>query len=205
MRRVVCFAAVLLMLAGCAVRPIGGPDGWKVYGPAGPEGIAGPAGPAGPQGIAGARGAMGPQGPAGSAGAFGQKGVDFVFMTVADVLFDFDRADIRIDEARRIMGLAAYLNANPNSLVELEGYADPRGSDGYNVALSHRRVDAVKSALIAAGVDPGRFVTGAYGEMTLKCNEATENCWQKNRRVEVKLVPTDNAIGGAMPWLPNGK
>ena len=132
-------------------------------------------------------------------------GADFAFTMVGDVLFDFDRADVRIDEAQRLAALAEYLNANPNFQVELEGYADPRGTEAYNVALSRRRVEAVKSALIAAGVDPSRFVTGAYGEMTLKCEEATETCWQQDRRVELKVVPTENAIGGAMPRLPNGK
>ena len=46
MSRVVCIAAALLLLAGCAVRPVGGAEGWKVYGPQGPQGVAGPPGAA---------------------------------------------------------------------------------------------------------------------------------------------------------------
>lgn len=202
MRRVVCFAAVLLLLAGCAVRPIGGAEGWKVYGPEGPQGIAGPPGPQGPQGVAGLTGPMGPPGPAGPMGATGPKGADFAFLTMNDVLFEFDRAELRADEAQRLAAVAEYLKANPTFRVELEGYADPRGAQKYNVALSQRRVEAVKSALIAAGVDAARIGTGAYGEMTLKCADATETCWQKDRRVEIKVVPTENGIAGASPWMP---
>ena len=59
MRRVLFVAAALVVVAGCSARPVGGPDGWKVYGPSGPQGVAGPAGlagAAGPQGIAGVNG-----------------------------------------------------------------------------------------------------------------------------------------------------
>jgi outer membrane protein OmpA-like peptidoglycan-associated protein len=205
MRRGLYLAAVLLVLAGCAVRPIGGPEGWKVYGPPGPEGIAGLAGPAGPQGVAGAPGPMGPQGAPGVMGAQGPKGMDFAFVTMGDVLFDFDRAELRLDDAQRLGALGEYLKANPMFRIEIEGYADPRGTDAYNVALSRRRVEAVKSALVTAGVDPARFVTGAYGARAPKCDAATEECWALDRRVEVKVIPTESGIGGASPWMPTDR
>jgi len=50
MKRLLYVTIALLVAAGCAARPVGGPEGWKVYGPAGPQGIPGMAGPAGPQG-----------------------------------------------------------------------------------------------------------------------------------------------------------
>ena len=50
MKRVVCvMIALAVAAAGCSVRPVGGPDGWKVYGPPGPQGFAGLPGPPGPQ------------------------------------------------------------------------------------------------------------------------------------------------------------
>lgn len=201
MKRVLCLAAVLLLVAGCSVRPVGGPDGWKVYGPPGPQGIAGPPGPPGPQGIAGAPGPMGPAGPAGAIGASGPRGSDFVWTAFGDVLFDFDRATLRQEEAARLAELAAMLKQNPDYKVELEGYADPRGTDAYNVALSRRRVEAVRQALIEAGVPETAIVTGAYGEMTLKCTDETEACWQTDRRVEVVVLPATPAFGSASPRL----
>src|SRR5213596_1947020 len=111
MRRMTLFFAAALVVGGCAVRPVGGPDGWKVFGPAGPQGVAGPSGSAGPEGI---------QGPPGSAGPMGAKGADFVWTAFSDVLFDFDRADIRADEARKVAELASVLKSNPGYKVELE-------------------------------------------------------------------------------------
>jgi outer membrane protein OmpA-like peptidoglycan-associated protein len=204
MRRVVCVAAALLLLAGCAVRPVGGTEGWKVYGPQGPQGVAGPAGPAGLQGVAGLPGSMGPQGPTGLQGSTGASGADFMFMAYSDVLFEFNRTDIRASEAGKITDLAAYLQQNPTFQVELEAYTDPRGGEGYNLALSKRRVDSVRAALTAAGVNPGQIITGAYGKMTPKCTEAAEACWQKERRVEIKVVPGNGARSTSL-LMPAGR
>ena len=205
MRRMTLFFAAALVVGGCAVRPVGGPDGWKVFGPAGPQGVAGPSGSAGPDGIQGPPGVVGAQGPAGPAGPLGAKGADFVWTAFSDVLFDFDRADIRADEARKVAELASVLKSNPGYKVELEAFTDPRGPDKYNLALSRRRVEAVRSALIAAGVSPEAIRTGAYGEMTLRCTQATQECWQNNRRVEVMIVPVPSAAASASPRLGNGK
>ena len=112
-------------------------------------------------------------------------------------------ADLSDEERAKIAELAAMLKQNPNYQVELEGYADPRGTDKYNVALSRRRVDAVRTALIEAGVPVAAIVTGAYGEMTLKCTEVNEACWQTDRRVEIKIVP--GTMAAASPAMGNGK
>src|SRR5437867_6905719 len=185
MRRMTLFFAAALVVGGCAVRPVGGPDGWKVFGPAGPQGVAGPSGSAGPEGIEGPPGVVGAQGPAGPAGPLGAKGADFVWTAFSDVLFDFDRADIRADEARKVAELASVLKSNPGYKVELEAFTDPRGPDKYNLALSRRRVEAVRSALIAAGVSAEAIRTGAYGEVTLGFTDATQEGWAYNRGVDV--------------------
>jgi len=72
--------------------------------------------------------------------------------------------------------------------LRLDGHADPRGSDKYNLALSERRVKAARDALIKGGVSAGRISTGAYGEARPKCTESTEACWQLDRRVEVLVT-----------------
>jgi peptidoglycan-associated lipoprotein len=206
MRRGLFFAVLALFAVGCSVRPIGGETGWKIYGPTGPQGVAGPAGPAGPQGPqgiagparmagpagpAGPQGPQGPQGPGGVQGVTGTIGAQGAPAVVAswtkfnDILFDFDKSDIRSNETTKVADIAAYAQNNPASMVGLDGYADPRGSDAYNQALSERRVNAIRDALMSAGVSRNRIQTGAFGEMRLKCQEATEACWQSDRRVEV--------------------
>jgi peptidoglycan-associated lipoprotein len=90
-----------------------------------------------------------------------------------------------------VAAVAAYLNQNPSAKVGIDGYADPRGTDAYNQALSERRVNAIQNALVKAGVPGHKIQTGAFGEKRLKCSENTEECWQRDRRVEV-LISTGN-------------
>lgn len=213
MKSVVYLSMALLLVAGCSARPVGGVDGWQVYGPPGaegpqgpagpmgPQGVAGPVGPMGPQGLAGAVGPMGPQGlagpigpmgpqgPAGVQGAMGPKGADVTWTSFTDIRFDFDKAEIRPSEVANIEALAAYLKAHPAFTVELEAFADPRGTEAYNLKLSQRRVDAIRGALIAAGVPKANIATGSYGELNLKCTDKDEACWQQDRRVEVIVLP----------------
>ncbi len=193
MKRVAYLTIALLVVAGCTARPVGGPEGWRVYGPAGPEGppgIAGPAGPQGPQGVAGLTGPVGPQGPQGAQGPPGQRGADLAWRQFGDVRFEVGKADLRPSDADKVLELAAYLKQNPTFRVELEGFADPRGSEAYNMKISTRRVNAVRDALIAAGIDKERILVGAYGELNLKCTQNAEECWQQVRRVEIIVLPT---------------
>jgi peptidoglycan-associated lipoprotein len=103
-----------------------------------------------------------------------------------DFLFDFDKSDVLASESSKAPEIAAYMKANPSiQKVGIDGYADPRGTNQYNLALSQRRVDSVRAALIEAGVPAEKIQTGFFGEARLKCSESTETCWQRDRRVEV--------------------
>jgi peptidoglycan-associated lipoprotein len=191
MRRALLLSTLALLAVACTARP-NGPDGWNIVGPAGPAGpagVAGPAGPAGPQGPTGAYGATGVQGPSGSMGAQGPAGAVTVmrWTKFKDILFDFDKSDLRANETGKVSEIAAYLQQNPSAMVGIDGYADPRGSDKYNQALSERRVNTIRDALMGAGVPAGKITTGAFGEMRLKCTTATQECWQSDRRVEVLI------------------
>jgi len=152
------------------------------FGVAGASGLAGPMGPAGPAG------AQGPAGPAGAQTAAAAK----QWSSFRDFLFDFDKSAIRSNETSHVSDIAAYLKQNPSARVGIDGHADPRGTDPYNQGLSERRVNAIRNALVNAGVSTGKIHTGAFGETQPKCNESTEGCWQRDRRVEV-LVGTDTA------------
>jgi len=150
----------------------------------GPFGIAGERGPAGPAGPAGAQG---PAGPAGAQAAAAKQWSSF-----RDFLFDFDKSAIRSNETSHVTDVATYMKQNPSARVGIDGHTDPRGTDSFNQGLSERRVNAIRDALVKAGVSGDKIHTGAFGETQPKCNESTETCWQRGRRVEV-LIGTDTA------------
>jgi len=151
------------------------------FGMAGAAGTIGPMGPAGPAGVQGPAGPVGPQ-----AAAAKQ------WSSFRDFLFDFDKSAIRSNETSHVSDIAAYMKQNASARVGIDGHADPRGTDPYNQSLSERRVNAIRDALVKAGVQDGRIHTGAFGETQPKCNESTETCWQRDRRVEV-LIGTETA------------
>ena len=192
MKRSLYVALAILVLAGCSARPVGGQYGWKVYGPQGPDGPQGPigaTGATGAQGIAGIQGPVGPQGPQGVQGVPGAKGQDMTWHSFANVLFDVNKADIRAAESENIKSIVAYLKDNPTYQVELEAFADPRGSFAHNKALTKKRVDNVRDALISAGVATERIRVGAYSELNPVCKDKTAACFQLDRRVEVLVAP----------------
>jgi peptidoglycan-associated lipoprotein len=178
-------ALTVLFLAGCA-GPLRDPH---IVGPAGPPGPAGPAGPPGPPGPSGPAGPSGPGGPPGVAGAPGPAGAPQAWTSFSDILFDFDKSNVRSTETPKVDKLVQYMRDNPNIEIGLDGYTDPRGNSSYNRKLSQRRVDAVKAALVGAGVPSSRIRTGAFGETRPKCTESNETCWQQDRRVEVLVRP----------------
>lgn len=100
------------------------------------------------------------------------------------VRFDFDRYEVKEEFYRVIKMNADYLSMNTNASVTLSGHADERGTREYNLALGERRADAVKNALIAAGVSPGRINTISFGEEKPIALGQSEQSWSQNRRVE---------------------
>jgi peptidoglycan-associated lipoprotein len=108
---------------------------------------------------------------------------------IRDAYFDFDSFDVR-DDARnvlssngetlkRVFGDSFYGSA----AVTIEGHCDERGSDAYNVALGDRRAQAALEFLKGLGVNGERLKTTSYGKERPACTDATEECWQRNRRV----------------------
>jgi peptidoglycan-associated lipoprotein len=112
-------------------------------------------------------------------------GADAKVPAFRDVLFAYDRAEVPPDETAKITEIAEYVKQNDGVIVMLDGHADPRGTDKYNLGLSQRRVKAVRDALVSAGVPADRVSTYASGDKRPKCNEKTEDCFQADRRVEV--------------------
>ena len=72
-----------------------------------------------------------------------------------------------------------------NFSVVVEGHCDERGSAEYNLALGDRRATAAKDFLVQLGVPADRLKTISYGKERPQCTEASEDCWQKNRRAHL--------------------
>ena len=98
--------------------------------------------------------------------------------------FAFDKAVIRPADAKILDASAAWLKANPNQLVLIEGHCDERGTSEYNLALGDRRAKAASNYLVSQGIAADRITVISYGKERPLCNEKTETCWSQNRRDE---------------------
>ena len=101
--------------------------------------------------------------------------------SVHDILFDYDKADIRADQQAVLQGDIAFLSQHAGVKLTLEGHCDERGSTEYNLALGDSRANAVRNALVQGGISADRIKTVSYGKEKPFCTESNEACWQQNR------------------------
>lgn len=101
---------------------------------------------------------------------------------VRDAFFDYDKSDIRPDAEQVLQTDAQFFKTHPGVNIVVTGHCDDRGSAEYNLALGHRRADAVKAYLVSQGVDGGRISTVSVGKEQPFCTQETDDCWQQNRR-----------------------
>ncbi len=106
-----------------------------------------------------------------------------------DIHFDFDKYDIRPGDTKILDENAKWMKANLNYLILIEGHADERGTNEYNLALGERRAKSTLNYLIAQGVAATRMTLISYGEERPLCTEKTEECWAKNRRAHFLVKP----------------
>jgi peptidoglycan-associated lipoprotein len=106
---------------------------------------------------------------------------------LVSVHFDTASSAIRPGDAAKLTKNAGWLKANPRNAVLVEGAADQRGNLAYNQALAERRAQAVKSYLVAQGVESDRIMTMSYGERRLACPTNVDPCWTDNRRVDFQV------------------
>jgi peptidoglycan-associated lipoprotein len=99
-----------------------------------------------------------------------------------DIHFDFDRYEIRSEDAQVLTTNAEWLRGHPRALILIEGHCDDRGTNEYNLALGNHRAESALKYLIAQGVPKNRMTTISYGEERPLCTEETEDCWARNRR-----------------------
>lgn len=108
-------------------------------------------------------------------------------VTFGDVLFDFNKAELKSSAYPNVTQLARFLQENPERKVIVEGYTDSVGSAQYNLGLSQRRANAVRMALVRAGVDASRVVAQGYGKDFPVADNSTDSGRAQNRRVEVTI------------------
>ena len=177
-----------LMITGCAKRPA--TTASTAAAPAPAPSAAAPA----PSPSAPASGGAAAAAPAAGAAAPAQtpRPAPKEFMAVAalkEVYFDFDKYDIRAEDAKTLDTNAAWLKSNADNLVLIEGHCDERGTNEYNLALGERRAKATMNYLVSQGIQANRITIISYGEERPVCNEKTEACWAKNRRANFLVKP----------------
>ena len=109
---------------------------------------------------------------------------------VKPIYFDFDRYDIRPDDARTLEADAAWLKDN-DVLILIEGQCDERGTEEYNLALGDRRARATMNYLASLGIATNRMSTVSYGKERPVCTEHAEACWALNRRAHIVVKPRE--------------
>ena len=106
---------------------------------------------------------------------------------VQDVFFDYDSFDVNASGQAAVAQAAAYLVQHPGIKLLIGGYADERGSAEYNLALGENRANATKTALMDAGVSGARIRVISYGKEKQFCEEASDSCYQQNRRAQFTI------------------
>lgn len=180
---------VFVVIAGLSIACTG-PRGST--GPQGPTGMTGAQGPAGMTGSQGQRGMKGSQGQSVVTEVEVQPGSVVSWVSLRDIMFEYDSADVRPSEMSKIVDVAAYVNKNPSVRIGLDGSTDLLpGTNRYNVDLNQQRVANVRDALVQTGVSANRIETGDFGAQRIECNDSSERCSQRDGRVEVLAYSTD--------------
>jgi outer membrane protein OmpA-like peptidoglycan-associated protein len=115
-------------------------------------------------------------------------------VTLGDVLFSTNKAQLKSGGMRNVQKLADFLKQYPQHKVLVEGYTDSTGSNSLNQELSDRRANAVRMALIDMGISSDRVTTRGYGEAFPVAGNDTAASRQLNRRVEIILSDENGNI-----------
>ncbi len=102
------------------------------------------------------------------------------------VHFDLNGSELHPEDRTSLDRMARCLRADQSMHVVIEGNADERGTEEYNLALGERRAQAVDKYLLTQSVSEGQLKTISYGKENPICREHDEACWEKNRRAAIK-------------------
>lgn len=117
-----------------------------------------------------------------------------MLVTLGDVLFEFNRAEVKPGAQASLRKLADFLAQHPTRQILIEGHTDSIGSAEANNLLSRRRADAVDNALVAMGMAARRATPVGYGEDYPIADNSTDTNRALNRRVEVYIAENDQPV-----------
>lgn len=119
-----------------------------------------------------------------------------LLVTLGDVLFAFNKAELSAQAGPRLDKLANFLKQFPDRKLLIEGYTDSVGSESYNQELSERRAMAVRDALVQRGVDTSRIGARGYGKAYPVADNASPEGRAMNRRVEIVIADEKGTLRG---------
>ncbi|WP_166267021.1 OmpA family protein [Marinobacter caseinilyticus] len=115
-------------------------------------------------------------------------------LTLGDVLFDLNKADLKASGERTVARLAEFMQEYKERRVRVEGYTDSTGDEAYNLELSKRRAMSVRDALLNRGISSTRVEVEGYGETYPVASNDTNAGRQQNRRVEIVISDENGNI-----------
>ncbi len=109
--------------------------------------------------------------------------------TIGDtVLFSVDQSTLSPSAMALIDQQIGWLQANPGGPIEIQGHADERGTEAYNIQLGARRASAVRDYMVSRGIPDSRVRTNTFGRARPVATCADESCWAQNRRAVTAVV-----------------
>jgi len=112
-------------------------------------------------------------------------------IVLRNIFFDLDKDQLKVESIPELEELAGFLKANPEVKIEITGHTDDQGTEDYNVDLSQRRADAVKTYLVdRSEIDPSRLQTKGFGASKPIASNDSEEGRAKNRRTEFEIIAT---------------
>ena len=128
------------------------------------------------------------------------------FVLFEQIYFQTDSAQILARSYPLLDAITAALQGHPDiTLVEIQGHADERSSDEYNIRLTRDRAAAVRAALTDRGVDGSRMRSAGYGERCPVDPRHNAQAWERNRRVDIKILRTTAGPTNALLICPAGR
>ena len=120
-----------------------------------------------------------------------EKHVQKMVANFSRVHFETDSSILDDDSRSALKENAQILDQHPDLTVEVQGHADERGTDAYNLSLGDRRAQAVRDYLVRMGVEDKRIHSVSYGEERPIAKGTSAKAWAKNRRAEFKVIKGD--------------
>jgi peptidoglycan-associated lipoprotein len=119
--------------------------------------------------------------------------IDELLAKIEDAYFDYDKHELRPDAIKALQSDSGELRdiivQYPSYKLQIEGHADERGSEAYNLALGDARAKAARDYLAQVGIPADQLAVVSYGKDKPVCDEHDEACWQKNRRIHIVATP----------------